>query len=742
MVYVHYRFANTSLFDDRVRYDEHGMIPLFSKPMPERFSLTWKTGKPYLWLLVAVLLMMACQQASRPSQNPTSLDWSVTGGDEGVTRFSKADEITKENVSKLKVAWVYHSGNSKGNIQMNPLVVEGIMYVTTPDHEIIAVNAKTGQEIWRHNPARKGERLGGINRGIAFWKEGSDRRLLFTANNYLVAIDARTGKSIESFGQEGRVDLNEGLVRPASEMKITAPASPVVYRNTIIVGCMSWSAPANVSGFDVKTGKRTWLFNTIPQPSEPGYETWGDADFWREGAGVNVWGGLSVDTELGMVYFATGQPKNDFYRPGKPGSQLYGNSIVALNAATGKHAWHYQVIHRDLWDLDLPCAPILADFTHKGKPVAGVVQLTKTGNIFLFNRQTGELLSEVEERPVPKSQLWGENAYPTQPYVQWPQSFSRQVVTEKDLTDRNPEVHQEALSRFRSADTGWYVPPTQKGVIYYGIHGGAEWSGGAYDPTTGNLYVNANELAWHITMIDINAKEKSATALAQHPGRRVYLEKGCVGCHGSERQGNGGIPALVRLSQKYKQPDVVQIIKNGRGAMPAFSQISEDEVQALAEFLLDMESHKPQKEQNLPPVYRAMNYTKFLDKDHYPATKAPWGTLNAINLHSGKMVWKQPLGEYPELTARGIPVTGRENFGGCIVTKGGLVFIAATGDEKIRAFDKDSGKKLWEADLPFGGYATPSTYMIEGKQYLVIAATGGGKLGTKTGDAYVAFALE
>ncbi len=701
-----------------------------------------KMVRNYGWLWASTLFVMACQQSSRPSLPSANVHWPVTSGDEGATRFSAADEITKENVSHLKLAWTYHSGNHKGNIQMNPLVIEGIMYVTTPAHEVIAVNAKNGQEIWRHNPARSGESLGGINRGIAFWKEGADQRILFTATNYLLAIDARTGKTIETFGEKGRVNLNEGLVRPASEMKITAPASPVIYKNTVIVGCMSWSAPANVSGFDIKTGKRVWVFNTVPQPGEPGYETWGDSEFWREGAGINVWGGLSVDSRLGMVYFATGQPKNDFYRPGKPGSQLYGNSIVALDASTGKHAWHYQVIHRDLWDLDLPCAPILADFMHQGKKVAGVVQLTKTGNIFLFNRQTGELLSNVEERPVPPSQLWGENAYPTQPYVKWPESFSRQVVTANDLTHRTPEAHADAMARFRSADTGWYMPPTQKGVIYYGIHGGAEWSGGAYDPISGNLYVNANELAWHITMIDINAKEKNAKSIAQHPGRRVYLAKGCVGCHGSERQGNGGIPALVNLSNKFKQPDVVQIIKNGRGAMPAFSQISEDEVQALAEFLLDMDSHTQVKDKNLPPVYRAMNYTKFLDKENYPATKAPWGTLNAINLHSGKIVWKKPLGEYPELTAKGIPVTGRENFGGCIVTKGGLVFIAATGDEKIRAFDKNTGEKLWEASLPFGGYATPSTYTIQGKQYLVIAATGGGKLGTKTGDAYVAFALK
>jgi quinoprotein glucose dehydrogenase len=676
---------------------------------------------------------------SKATQN---IDWTVTSGDEGVTRYSEADQISKENVARLKPVWTYHSGNTKGNVQCNPLIINGVMYVTTPAHEVVAVNAATGQEIWKYNPARPNEKMGGINRGLAFWREGENLRILYTANNYLYAIDARTGKTAETFGEKGRVDLNEGLVRPASDMKITSPASPVIYKDIVIVGSMSWSAPANVSGFDIRTGKKLWTFHTIPKPSEYGHDTWDDPNFWKTGAGVNVWGGLSVDSKAGMVYFATGQPKDDFYRPGKTGSQLYGNSIIALNANTGKRVWHYQVIHRDLWDLDLPCAPILTDFTYRGKKVPGVVQLTKTGNIFLFNRLTGELLSDVEERPVPPSTLAGESAYPTQPYVKWPQPFSKQVVTEADLTNLSPPAHADALARFRSADTGWYVPPSQKGVIYYGIHGGAEWSGGAYDPTTGMLYVNANELAWHIKMIDINAKEGVAGALQQHPGRRVYLEKGCVGCHGAERQGNGGIPALTSLTSKYKKADVVQIVKNGRGAMPAFSQIPEDEVQALAEFLLNMESQTAVKKENRQPVYRAANYTKFLDKDNYPATAPPWGTLNAINLNTGEIAWKKPLGEYAALTAKGIPPTGTENFGGCIVTKGGLVFIAATRDEKIRAFDKDTGKILWEAQLPFGGYATPSTYTINGKQYVVIAATGGGKLGTKTGDAYVAFTLD
>lgn len=681
---------------------------------------------------MALLLSVSCKEVQHPN-------WGFAGGDEGHTNYAPFSQINKDNVAQLKVAWTYHTGNMKGNVQGNPLIVDGVMYITTPDQELIAVDAAKGVERWRYNPARKGEVMGGVNRGIAHWGKGEQALIAFTSGPYLNVISVQTGKPAEGFGDKGRINLNEGLVRPANEMAISAPAAPVIFKDLVIVGAMTWSAPANVSAFNIHTGKREWIFHNIPQPGEEGYESWGDKNFWKTGAGVNVWGGLCVDSENGMVFFATGQPKDDFYRPDNNGEHLYGNCIVALEAGTGKKKWHYQALHHDLWDLDLPCAPILVNLKKDGKKVLGVAQLTKTGNTLLFNRLTGELFSKVEERSVPASPLLGEKAFPTQPYVSWPEPFSRQVLTAADLTKLTPEAHESALKRFNASDTGWFMPPTEKGVIYYGIHGGAEWGGGSYEPESNVLYVNANELAWHITMHDINKAPEGKEDVS--PGRNVYLARGCVSCHGGNREGMGAAPALKNLSAKYRKDEVVKIIKTGKGAMPAFTQIPEDDVQAIAAYLLDAKSSQGKIIAEKIPAYRAMAYTKFLDEQGYPATAPPWGTLNALDLNTGKIKWKVPLGEYEELTKKGIPQTGTENFGGSIVTGGGLVFIAAARDLKFRAFDKDSGKVLWEAALPYGGNAVPSTYMVNGKQYVVIPATGGGKLGNPTGDAYVAYAL-
>ena len=685
------------------------------------------------FILIAILLLgIACNEIK-----VTPDDWKAAGGNYGQRKYSSLDQINKENVSTLTQAWVYHSGNTDGNVQCNPLIIDGIMYVTSADQQLLAVNAANGREIWRFNPARKDEVFGSQNRGIAYWQSGSESMILYTSGKYLNAVDAKSGNAVISFGNKGRINMSEGLERPAEKMSIQSPAAPVIYKDLIILGATTWSADANVSAFDVRTGERKWLFHTIPHPDEYGYDSWADTSFYRTGAGVNVWGGLCVDDENGLVFFSTGQPKNDFYRPNNSGPQLYGNSVVALDAASGLRVWHYQTIHKDLWDLDLPCPPVLIIMHRNGEKIPAVMQLSKTGNIFLFNRFSGELYSKIEEIPVPASTLPGEQAWPTQPLVTWPEPFSKQVVTENDLTNLTPKAHAKAKALFDQSETGWFIPPSEKGLLYFGIHGGAEWGGGAYDEEINTVFVNANELAWHIQMRNVNVVKSQA---AVHSGRKVFLRMNCGSCHGANLEGVGTIPSLRNLSAKYNREKVSMIIKYGNKAMPAFSQIEPEELQELTSYLLGIKSKKNLVSQE-KPQFETMGYNKFLDDEGYPATAPPWGTLSAVDLTSGKVKWKVPLGEYEELSKKGIPITGTENFGSPIVTGGGVVFIAATRDQKIRAFEKETGKLLWEHKLPFGGYSQPSTYSINGKQYIVIPATGGGKLGGPTGDAYIAFAL-
>ncbi|RYE13782.1 MAG: c-type cytochrome, partial [Sphingobacteriales bacterium] len=510
-----------------------------------------------------------------------------------------------------------------------------VMYVTTPAHVLIALDATNGKELWRFVPDRGKEKFTGINRGVAYWHNGDESSILYTVSNYLYRVDAQTGKAVEAFGDEGRANLNEGLLKEADKMAITSPGAPNIYKNLLILGAVSWSAPSNVSAFDIKTGKRVWVFNSVPRPGEYGYDSWGNKNFWKDGAGVNSWGGIAVDDENGMVYFSTGQPKDDFYRSDNKGQQLYGNCIVAVNAETGKRVWHYQALHHDLWDLDMPCAPVLVNLTDNGKAVKGVMQLTKTGNILLFDRLTGRVLSKVDEVPVPASTLPGEYAYPTQPKVTWPEPFSRQVVKENELTNRTPEAHTYAKKIFSASDAGWFIPPNLKGILYYGIHGGSEWGGGAYDEQENTLYINANELAWHIKMRDINENADAADKSSLSPGNGVFLKMGCSGCHGADRAGQGGIPNLTQLDKKYTAADIEKIVHNGRKAMPAFKQIQEKDMKDLVDFLLNKTNTAQAAIVKNKPEYRSLGYNKFLDQDGYPATAPPWGTLNAVDLTTG-----------------------------------------------------------------------------------------------------------
>ena len=689
-----------------------------------------------------------------------STDWSVTGGDPGNTRYSGLDQINRKNVSALRVAWVYHTGevsNGGAQIQATPIVVDGVMYATTPALAVVALRADSGTLIWRFESANRA-RESHVNRGVVYWSDGTERRIYCSIGRRLYSLDAGTGRPVAAFGDSGWVDLAAGLSRDVGDAYIVATSPGVVYEDLLIqgtrVGEDEGSAPGDIRAYDVRTGKIRWAFHTIPRPGEFGYDTW-PAGAWKTAGGANSWAGMSVDVARGIVYIPTGSATPDFYGGARIGQDLFANTLLALDAKTGKRIWHFQTVHHDVWDRDLPAAPNLLQVTRNGGRVDAVAQITKSGFVFLFDRRTGNPLFPVEERPVPASDLSGEQAWVSQPVPLAPAPFARQSISEADLTDLAPGARAGAVNRFRTLrHDGLFAPPSKQGtVVLPGFDGGGEWGGAAVDREAGVIYVNASDVPWIAAMRE-SAPLQPPGATARS-GQAVYAAA-CASCHGADRRGNNRAPSLVDVGSRLPLEVVAQVIERGRGFMPSFARLPELEKQALLAYLFNREA--PSLEGAALPrsdsrpasptggarapdsPYEFVGYERWRDSSGYPAIKPPWGTLSAIDLNTGKYRWRIPLGEHNTLTAKGIPVTGTEQYGGPIVTAGGLVFIAATMDEKFRAFDKSTGELLWQTELPAAGYATPSTYSVRGKQFVVIAA-GGGKLGTKSGDSYVAFAL-
>jgi quinoprotein glucose dehydrogenase len=717
--------------------------------------LIWPPWGPTVLWLVLGAVAPAARAAETPARGsaPAEREWRTHGGNPGHTQYSPLDQIDTANVHRLRVAWTYHAGDARDDgrsqIQCNPIVVDGVLYATTPRVETVALDAATGREIWRFDPYEVGtETLPvwlGVNRGVAYWGEGDDRRILVTAGHRLFALDARNGRPVSTFAEAGNVDLREGLGRDPAGLSVVATTPGAIYRDLLILGSRvpegpGPSAPGHIRAYDVRTGAIRWTFRTIPHPGEAGSETWPDGA-WKDAGGANAWSGISVDHDRGLVFVPTGSPSWDFWGGDRHGANLFGNCLLALRAATGERVWHFQTVHHDLWDRDLPQAPVLVTVRRDGREVDAVAQATKSGHVFVFDRETGEPLFPIEERPYPASDLEGEQTWPTQPLPVKPPPFARQILTEDGLTDLSAEARAAVRERFRRVRSdGQFVPPSTQGtIIYPGFDGGAEWGGSAFDPQTRLLYVNSNEMAWILEMLELPPPGEGDLPL----GARLYAQH-CAVCHGIDKKGDtqGQYPPIDDIEGRLTRKDLRALLEEGRGVMPAFPFLSPAQEEALAAHTLGEPepaySTKEAAEAGRP--YTHLGYNRFLDPDGYPAVKPPWGTLNAIDLDAGEIRWTVALGELPELTKRGVPRTGTENYGGPVVTAGGLVFIGATKDERFRAFDKRTGEVLWETSLPAGGYATPATYEVNGKQYVVIAA-GGGKMGTKSGDAYVAFAL-
>ncbi|WP_225421599.1 outer membrane protein assembly factor BamB family protein [Sphingomonas parva] len=692
-------------------------------------------------ILGAVLAATTAMVAAEPG----SL-WEVAGGGPGNGKYSPLDEITPKNVAKLEMAWRYDTGEGfpGSEMQTNPIVIGTSLFAITPKQRLIALDATNGRLLWKFDPHNGEDYKGGSrNRGLASWSDGRRRTLFYAVGPRLFAIDAADGRPVAGFGSGGAIDLREGLGRDPKTISVSANSPGVVWKDLLIIGSALAedlpAAPGDIRAYDVRTGALRWSFRTIPAAGEPGSETW-PANARTSSGGANSWAGLTLDEARGLVFAPTGSAAFDFWGGDRPGNNLYANSLVALDAATGKRIWHFQTVRHDVWDRDLPAAPTLVRVKRDGKLIDAVAQITKTGFVYVFDRVTGRPLFPIGELPVKPSDVPGEWSAPSQPYPLAPPPFARQRLTEADLTRRTPEAHAAVASRLARLRHGaLFEPPSLQGTIVYpGLDGGGEWGGAAFDPATRLLYVNANEMAWVVRLLARETPQQGNASAAS------LYQANCASCHGEDRTGSPPqVPALTDLGARLREAQVRKTIREGSARMPAFAELGEDAIGALAAFLLTGEDRHAAAgtvaSNRLPFTHDG--YNRFLDPDGYAAVAPPWGTLSAIDLDRGTIRWQVPLGEVPALAAKGMKGTGSENYGGPVVTAGGLVFIGATTlDRKLRAFDKKTGTLLWETLLPFSATATPAVYRAGGRQFVVIAA-GGGKAGQPSGGSYLAFAL-
>lgn len=680
-------------------------------------------------LFIALLLASAClscspqpdrSNGSTPGVSPLAgADWPAYLGDYGRSHYSALEEITPDNVAQLEVAWAYDAGELRAGastMHTSPLIVDGILYGLSPRLVAFALDAATGEEIWRFDPgATVAEQ-----RGLMWWQRGGEHRLLYVADSQLVALDADSGTLITDFANGGRLELQPG--DRAGPLTVTVPG--VVYQDSVIVG-FSTSESANalpgmIRAFDVRSGDELWRFNTIPLPGQPAAQTWASQSLPLTG-GANNWAGMTLDEERGLLFVPTGSATPDFYGAMRPGDNLFANSLVALNAGDGSYRWHFQVVRHDLWDRDLPAPPTLVHLQREGVEIDAVAQTTKTGHLFLFERDTGRPLYEIVESEGLPSVFPDERPAASQPLSTV--SFTRQAF---ELTTRSNAAADFVSEQIANLDQRLWAPPSLSGaLIYPAFDGGANWGGAAYNPDGDKLIVNAQELGGILRLVPI-----SGTSVR----RGLYVQQ-CAACHGVDREGTAIGPALEYLEGSESSEQISAILASGRGRMPSFASLSDAEKQGITAHLLQPGEDDRVTAENFNIAFGG--YKRVIDHQGLPGNTPPWGTLSAIDLASGAVDWQINLGNYPGFEDLNF---GAENYGGPVVTASGLVFIAATPDRKFRAFSASDGELLWESDLPAAGFATPSVYSAAGRQYIVIAA-GGGKLGAPSGSYYVAYRL-
>jgi quinoprotein glucose dehydrogenase len=668
---------------------------------------------------VADKLALARTQAA-----PAEQEWRHYLGDKSSSQYSPLTRIHRGNVAQLQLAWRYDSSGNveslQGESQHNPLVVKGVLYGSAASAgRLFALNAATGEEIWTFTPPQATTQ---VTRGLLYWSDasGEDERILFGAGPYIHALDARTGQPVESFGDAGRINLQLQLRDESTEFDFLAATTPgVIYQDLLIQGMrvneFSGAAPGHIRAYDVRTGALRWRFNTIPRRGEFGADTWPEAALEKVG-GANAWAGMALDEKRGLVFIPTGSAAFDFYGADRAGDNLFANTLLALDAATGKRVWHYQVVRHDLWDRDLPSPPNLVTLNIGGQTVDAVVQATKSGHLFVFNRETGEPLFPIREEP-----------------------FTAQGLTSAGLDRRDPALHANAIQRLATHQhEGIYnLPSLQGSILKPGFDGGAEWGGAAWDQAQGLLYINASELASILQLVPTEGD-----TLMEAMTSEIVYRMSCGQCHGADRRGGGIVASLRGIGSRMTPWELYDVIRNGRGRMPAIDhRVGALGSLAVMWHLYTAGDSEPGTAINSAATnYINTGYPDFVGGDNLPASAPPWGTLNAVDLNTGRIRWRIPLGDYPQALERGIQGKGAANYGGPVATAGGLLFIAATPDAKFRAFDSTTGELLWETDLPTGGFATPAVYESAGKQFVVISASGT-KLGNAPGRYYLAFSL-
>ncbi|MGC2400603.1 MAG: PQQ-binding-like beta-propeller repeat protein [Acidobacteriaceae bacterium] len=675
--------------------------------------------------------------AAARSQKDAYSTWSSYAGSPDSMSYSSLDQVNKSNVKQLKLAWFVPAPGPAGRFSFNPLVIDGVMYIVGKDDGVYALDAATGKQIWAH-PVQGGQPT---NRGFNHWisKDGKDRRLIFSVDGYLQELDMKTGEPILSFGDKGRVNLREGLGRDiASFTEVQSGTPGRIFENLLILGSAPGEAygspPGDIRAYDARTGKMAWIFHTVPHPGEFGYDTF-PPDAWKRTGGNNAWGEISLDEKRGIAYFPLGSPTYDLYGADRTGTDLYGDTLLALDARTGKRRWYFQLVHHDLWDYDPTASPKLLTITHDGKKIDVVAQATKFGYLYVFDRVTGKPVWPIEERPVPKSDMPNEHSWPTQPVPAAPPPFARQKFTVDDI---NPYLDPEEKARIReivlkASNDGIYTPPAygRQTIEIPGENGGANQGSTSADPTTGVMYVKTYDAPTIHNMTEAAPVQHLSTTQGplERRGYALY-QKNCVACHGPNRE-RITYPATISF-EKF-----TATLRAGNGVMPAFSEsaLKPEDVLSLSAYLKDPVAgegnpENPHVNPSAPPpptgqtrFYGQFGFV-FRSKSGLTAFSPPWTSLVAYDLNAGTIKWRRPLGTTPGLAAKGITDTGSAAFprNGPVATAGGLLVIATGPDRMIHALDKETGETLWETEIDANPDGIPAIYQVAGKEYLAFYA--------------------